>query len=508
MHDKEYGVVEQYTKRNKNRSIWQRFVRMLACVVVFCTTYALILPVITMEQNYFCGMEDHTHGEACYGYSQSAEETCSAKLLGVHTHVGGCYDEAGNNLCGYSDKLIHTHDAQCYDTEGNLWCLLAEVEEHAHTDACYTTTADVLICQVEETEGHAHGDGCYDDEGALVCTLEEQEGHTHAESCYEPGQQAVVCGNSEYVPHTHTDDCKEGNVLICGVQEVLVHQHTEACVPNLEKVLTCQLPEHIHTNVCSIDPNAETEEPHVTEPTQEVTEAPTEGETEGETQVPTEGETQEPTEGETEEGTEAPTEGETEGETEEATTEPIMMMAAGPKDYTLKTMNPDKLEKGQSYVIYYKNGNNCYILNANANKPGVTTVDVGNTNTPTTVDGTWTLKTSNLNNITWTVEQGTTNNGMWLLANAYDDEGYAGGEYLCLNGSTVQTWNNTGKINFELRNVNGAGAQLYSTQENRYLNFYRNAWSGNNNSGVQIYFALPVAAEDNDASDEIGRAHV
>ena len=40
---------EQYAKRHKRRRVWQKVVGSLACVVVFITTYMLILPAITME---------------------------------------------------------------------------------------------------------------------------------------------------------------------------------------------------------------------------------------------------------------------------------------------------------------------------------------------------------------------------------------------------------------------------------------------------------------------------
>ena len=34
---------------------WRRVVTALACVVVFCTTYALILPAVTMTDKTYCG---------------------------------------------------------------------------------------------------------------------------------------------------------------------------------------------------------------------------------------------------------------------------------------------------------------------------------------------------------------------------------------------------------------------------------------------------------------------
>lgn len=38
---------------------WKRIVRVLSCIVVFCTTYALILPAITQEAQAYCGSEEH-----------------------------------------------------------------------------------------------------------------------------------------------------------------------------------------------------------------------------------------------------------------------------------------------------------------------------------------------------------------------------------------------------------------------------------------------------------------
>jgi hypothetical protein len=55
---------ELIIKRNRRKRGWRRFVMAMACVVVFFTTYALILPAITMEHS--CGLEEHAHGTECY----------------------------------------------------------------------------------------------------------------------------------------------------------------------------------------------------------------------------------------------------------------------------------------------------------------------------------------------------------------------------------------------------------------------------------------------------------
>ena len=55
--------IAEYTKDRRNKKIWYRVVTCLAAVVVFCTTYALILPAITMENDgkQIQEQEQHRH---------------------------------------------------------------------------------------------------------------------------------------------------------------------------------------------------------------------------------------------------------------------------------------------------------------------------------------------------------------------------------------------------------------------------------------------------------------
>lgn len=131
---------EPYTQRNRRRRIWQKVVGGLACAVVFCTTYALILPAITMEKETICGLEEHTHTEACYAVETvgpTVEFLCSSEGLADHVHDWSCYDEGGALSCGYADFVIHTHDDLCYDENGNLICPLPEIRAHEHDADCY-----------------------------------------------------------------------------------------------------------------------------------------------------------------------------------------------------------------------------------------------------------------------------------------------------------------------------------------------------------------------------------
>lgn len=43
------NYVSQLNKKHKKRQIWLRILSVLMCVTVFITTYALILPAVTMD---------------------------------------------------------------------------------------------------------------------------------------------------------------------------------------------------------------------------------------------------------------------------------------------------------------------------------------------------------------------------------------------------------------------------------------------------------------------------
>lgn len=292
---------EKYTKVHKRKRLRHRVVTVLAGVVVFCTTYALILPAITLEKQ--CGIPEHTHTDACYAQVTSVEKrapVCSAETLEIHRHTADCYDADGNPTCGYADFVVHSHDSRCYDETGNLWCPLPEIEahrhtadcyalpeehthaegcytsvrgdlvcgEHVHTDACYTETA-VLACGLEESEEHRHDESCYETSRELTCGIDSD--HSHTDACYEweqvlscdlptdsaeDAQPVLVCTKPEIVLHRHTPDCFDADgKLICGQTQVLEHQHSDACFETVAEpvdtgTLTCTDTAHVHTARC------------------------------------------------------------------------------------------------------------------------------------------------------------------------------------------------------------------------------------------------------------------
>lgn len=188
--------------QNRRRKRWQKTVSILACLVVFCTVYALILPALTAEADTYCGKEEHTHTEDCY----------KDKLI--------CGKEEGQGA--------HQHTDDCYREVEALVCQTPESEGHQHTDACYTEE-QVLTC-TNTKEGHVHSEfeGCYTTEKKLTCGMEEGEGaHHHTAECYEKKKE-LICGQEGNDGHCHTAECYKKE-LICGKEE---HTHTLACYSN------------------------------------------------------------------------------------------------------------------------------------------------------------------------------------------------------------------------------------------------------------------------------------
>ena len=73
-------------KLNTRRRIWKRILGVLMSIVVFATTYMLILPAITKGTKSFCGIAEHTHDAACSGEGM----TCGIQ---EHSHGLICFSD-------------------------------------------------------------------------------------------------------------------------------------------------------------------------------------------------------------------------------------------------------------------------------------------------------------------------------------------------------------------------------------------------------------------------------
>ncbi len=152
-------MAEAYQQEHKKHHSWQKVVTVLSSIVVFCTTYALILPAITWDRTLICEKPEHVHTDECYEIVETEEEP----IL----------------ICEDPD---HEHDRTCYYVPEKTVTktLVCEIEEHEHTDACFDAPP-------AEDEGyycgyiaHTHNELCYSPGGKLRCTIPE---HVHELLC-------------------------------------------------------------------------------------------------------------------------------------------------------------------------------------------------------------------------------------------------------------------------------------------------------------------------------------
>ena len=146
----------EFIKAQRQKKRWTKAVSAMAAVVVFCTTYALILPAITMEKDPVCGLEEHQHDETCYA---PGTPVIQRELV-----------------CTLENQEVHQHTEECFDENGALICDIPEVQEHVHSDACFeereVAGEPVLICGLPE---HQHTADCYPHEEEEESEPEEEQ---------------------------------------------------------------------------------------------------------------------------------------------------------------------------------------------------------------------------------------------------------------------------------------------------------------------------------------------
>ena len=101
--------IRKLLKDKKFRKTWYRFISGFSAEIVFITTYALVLPAITLEKTVACGIEEHQHDDSCYEYQL---------------------------ICGLEESEGHHHDDSCYSVSKELDCGMEE-HEHSRENGCY-----------------------------------------------------------------------------------------------------------------------------------------------------------------------------------------------------------------------------------------------------------------------------------------------------------------------------------------------------------------------------------
>ena len=200
---------DSMTVRNSRRLAWKRIVFIMGCVVVFCTTYALILPAITMEVPTYCGFTEHIHTDECYRQITSENKIVpipAESNPNIHHHTEMCYDEFGALICGEADFVVHTHDESCYDTDGNLWCTLPEISLHIHDESCN-------IPQDDENALHIHTDECYELRKKYICGFDAPETDIFGNEITGGAASGLIMNTDEgFFPAPPADEFASGEV--------------------------------------------------------------------------------------------------------------------------------------------------------------------------------------------------------------------------------------------------------------------------------------------------------
>lgn len=250
--DKELQTqAKKLNKNHQRRRRWYKILSVPVCLVVFITTYALILPAITLETapDASCGFEQHVHTDSCYqipGVPEHTQYVCEAASK-AHSHTDACYDSSGTLICGKDEVVYrHTHDAFCFDSNGQLICTLPEtvapaaaVPSDEAADAAVSTDDEAL--ESSAPEGSAPGT---DDTPA------------DAEDVAPAAEDAISAAEDSASP-----------------DEIPAHQHTAQCLETVPAVepqgLICTLPEHTHTDACFAQPDEEEPAQEDTLPTED-----------------------------------------------------------------------------------------------------------------------------------------------------------------------------------------------------------------------------------------------
>lgn len=213
---------------------------------------------LTTDNEYSCGMEEHVHTDDCYteelvcGYEEGEpEDPDSAFSVDSEPTTEEPEAEPEEPEPEETEPEVHHHTADCYETvlveHEELTC---GQEEHTHDETCPVDpdTGDFL-CGFEE---HTHTDDCYtietETEEKLVCGYEEGQVLSDGTAADDDGIAALEDTNT--ATSVADDSSSEA------VSEPVLHHHTEACY---EKVLTCTIPEHMHTLACLADYSADVE---------------------------------------------------------------------------------------------------------------------------------------------------------------------------------------------------------------------------------------------------------
>ena len=154
MRQKLLSEAAELLVKNRRRRVWTKAVGCMAAVVVFCTTYALILPALTMEKDTVCGYVEHIHTEECYQPgTMDASDGNAVKVVSDGNALEG--DEG--TYCGIH---AHQHTTECFgDSDPTADVETEEEWKASFADASLTGNwAQDLVAIAQSQIGYAESE--------------------------------------------------------------------------------------------------------------------------------------------------------------------------------------------------------------------------------------------------------------------------------------------------------------------------------------------------------------
>ena len=177
--------VRRFLQVRRHRKTWEKVVGSLAVVVIFITSYMLILPAITMEKTTYCGNTHHTHTASCYEPSEEIlDEDDISGSTGSSTSAGSSAHSWVNSLSIEGIEEIHTGG----EDEG-----LAEAESESESES------------ESETETESESETEIESESSAA----ETETETEAETKVEESTEAVTETAAELETNAETENQTE-----------------------------------------------------------------------------------------------------------------------------------------------------------------------------------------------------------------------------------------------------------------------------------------------------------
>lgn len=225
--------VRRFLQVRRHRKTWEKVVGSLAVVVIFITSYMLILPAITMEKPTYCGNTHHTHTASCYepseeildednvsgstGSSTSASTPAhtwanSLSIEGIEEVRTGGEDEglAEAESESESESDSETESESESETESET---SETVTAESETDESEKAVAEAQTEEVSEAESELQSEAATKIERASNLTAEsETEALTEAQSESETVAQTEAVTEAETELESDTIENEETEV--------------------------------------------------------------------------------------------------------------------------------------------------------------------------------------------------------------------------------------------------------------------------------------------------------